>query len=86
MIGKQNYSYIAIIIGFVNGGIHILSSCDADFINSSIIYILSHSTERYCLDVQYVYGALLGEVIKYSKREGGMEWFSISYRIKLSKL
>ena len=36
--------------------------------------------ERYRLDAQYVSGALLGEVIKYSNHEREMEWFSIDYQ------
>ena len=59
------------------GGIHVLSSSETDSVKKSIIYVLSHSMERYCLDVQYVSGALLREVITYSNYGKEMEWFSI---------
>ena len=61
------------------GEIHLLSSSSADFVNSLIIYILSHDMERYCLDAQYASGALLRELIHHSNYEEEIKWFSIGY-------
>ena len=46
-------------------GVYVLSSCNTNDVNRSIIYNRSSIMERNCLDVQYAYSALR-KVINYS--------------------
>jgi hypothetical protein len=81
---ETNYSYILklyILSTIVLWGVCVQSSLNTYFVSNYIIYNLSHSMERYCLDVQYECATCIwhsseeiNSLFKRWKRE--MEWFS----------
>ena len=62
-------------------GIHVPSSSNTDFVNNSIIHILSYNMERYCLDAQCASGALPREAVYCPnyEREMGSFGFGVGH-------